>query len=285
MASAPDYRGPQHPQRIYAAAPSSSLPVVKSAARVLHILEFFDDVRRPATAAEIASFFNFPQSSTSQLLRSMMGSGYLEFDRDSRCYSPSPRVSLLGSWCHDRLICAGSLLRMMQRMNRRTERAVFLASQVGCQAKYIHIYQSLIAGRPHLTLGTDRPLSASGAGIALMSMLTDAEASRFVLRNNDERDKDMPATSIRGVLAMLAEVRRTGYLCFMDSTISAGVLAAPLPHRSSRAPIAICLGDHMDFFARERAALEAIFLEELERYKQETSAGLSNVVDFVNLPH
>lgn len=243
--------------------------VVKSAGRVLQILEFFDDIRRTATATEIANTFGFPQSSTSQLLRSMLAEGYVQFDRETRRYGPSMRVSLLGSWCDDRFIGEGAMLHMMKRLNERTGRAVFLACQVMSRAKYIHVCQSLIPERPHLTLGTSRPLSTSGAGIALLSTMDDSEATRFVLRNNAERPDSVATASVRGVLAMLADVRRDGYVCFFDPILSGGVLAAPLRPRPGQPRIAICLGDHMEFMMRDREFLTEIFLEEVSRLHSE----------------
>ncbi|CAN5285451.1 helix-turn-helix domain-containing protein [soil metagenome] len=251
------------PARVRAIPAPDSVPVVKSAGRVLQILEYFDDVRRSATAAEIAHYFHFPQSSTSQLLRSMLVGGYLQFDRATRRYGPSVRVSLLGSWCDDRFVDEGSLLKMMRRLNQRTGRAVFLASQVQSHAQYVHIFQAQIPDRPHLTLGTTRPLSTSGAGIALLSTMDDAEATRFVLRNNAERTADATPASVRAVLAMLADVRRLGYVCFFDPEINAGVLSAPLPARAGRPRVAVCLGDHMDLLDHDRQWLTNIFLEEI----------------------
>ena len=49
---------------------------VKSAARVLAILEYFDDLQRPSTVTEIAEELTYPQSSTSALLRSLVSMGY-----------------------------------------------------------------------------------------------------------------------------------------------------------------------------------------------------------------
>src|SRR5690349_21704846 len=72
--------------------------VVKSAGRVLEILEFFDEIRREASEAEIAHKLAYPQSSTSALLKSLTRLGYLDYDAASRTYLPSPRVALLGTW-------------------------------------------------------------------------------------------------------------------------------------------------------------------------------------------
>ncbi|MHB9881316.1 IclR family transcriptional regulator [Pacificimonas sp. ICDLI1SI03] len=253
--------------RIFAAGTQDSYPVVKSAARVLRILEFFDDVRRPASTAEIAAFCGFPQSSTSQLLRSLLGSGYLDFDRETRCYRPSMRVSLLGSWCHDLVVHEGSLPATMKRLNQRTGRAIFLASQVGPHANYVLVYQSTIAGRPHLTLGTSRQISTSGAGLALMSMMSDSEATSLVLRNNAERGKSTPNASLHDVMAHLRQIRQEGYISYIDEALSGGILAAPLSPRPGHPRLAICLGDHMDSFLQDHEHLQAIFIEELSRYE------------------
>lgn len=239
--------------------------MVKSAGRVFNILEFFDNVRRPATATEIARHFAFPASSTSQLLRSMTNAGYLVIDQSSREYSPSMRVSLLGnSWNRD-YVCEGPVLHMMRKLNAKTGRTIFLAVQSNCDAQYIHAYQSPLPGRPHLALGTRRPLSQCGAGIALLSALTDADVAKIVLRNNAENMSDRPKSSVRGVLAMTAQARTDGYVCFYDPILSGGVLASVICPAGG-APVAICMGDYLNSMTQNCDDLRTAFLDALDEY-------------------
>ncbi|MHB9881331.1 helix-turn-helix domain-containing protein [Pacificimonas sp. ICDLI1SI03] len=85
--------------------------MMKSTGRVFSILEFFDNVRRPATASKIARHFGFPASSTSQLSRYMIIAGYLVIDQSPRGCSPSMRVSLLGNgWNRDHVGMGPSFL-------------------------------------------------------------------------------------------------------------------------------------------------------------------------------
>src|SRR3546814_5492035 len=84
-------------ERIIAKAPIEQ-KTVKSAGRVLEILEYFDDLQRQSTVMEIADALGYPQSSTSALLRSLVGMGYLNYDAHARTYITSSRVALLGSW-------------------------------------------------------------------------------------------------------------------------------------------------------------------------------------------
>jgi hypothetical protein len=70
---------------------------VKSAVRVLEVLEFFDTVQRDASLSEIAIELGYPLSSASVLLQSLVKRGYLS-QGDTRLYRLTPRVKLLGAW-------------------------------------------------------------------------------------------------------------------------------------------------------------------------------------------
>ena len=65
--------------------------VIKSARRALEVLEYLDEVRSDASVMEIARALNYPQSSTSVLLRSLTSTGYLSYDPQRRRYAPTLR--------------------------------------------------------------------------------------------------------------------------------------------------------------------------------------------------
>ena len=69
--------------------------VVKSAVRVLEVLELFDRLQREASVGEIARELGYPVSSTSMLLGNLLERGYLRHGPDQRSYFPTPRVTLL----------------------------------------------------------------------------------------------------------------------------------------------------------------------------------------------
>jgi hypothetical protein len=94
--------------------------VVKSAGRVLQILEYFDEIQRTANVVEIAEMLKLPQSSTSALLRSLVAMGYLYFDRMARTYVPSCKVALLGNWVNSPLFMGGVVLQCMEELRERT---------------------------------------------------------------------------------------------------------------------------------------------------------------------
>jgi len=66
--------------------------MVKSAMRVLQILEYVSTVEHGVTHSTIASALNIPGSSTTALLRDLRDTGYLLFDEPTGRYSVGPRV-------------------------------------------------------------------------------------------------------------------------------------------------------------------------------------------------
>ena len=72
--------------------------VVKSTGRTMQILEFFDDHQGPANIAQVARALDYPQSSTSEIMRSLNALGYLAYNNRDRTFVPTSRVRFLGSW-------------------------------------------------------------------------------------------------------------------------------------------------------------------------------------------
>src|SRR3546814_3014450 len=108
---------------------SSEPSVVKSAGRVLRILEYFDSVQREACVSEISRTLKWPQSSTSVLLKSLVSLGYLQNDRFRRTYRPTRRVCLLGNWVDPALVRQGALLMQADELARRTHKTVIRSEE------------------------------------------------------------------------------------------------------------------------------------------------------------
>jgi DNA-binding IclR family transcriptional regulator len=216
--------------------------LVKSATRVLEVLEFFDDIQRDATVMEVAQALNYPQSSTSMLLRTMASLGYLEQNLRDRTFVPSVRVSLLGNWVDQSFVRDGLLVQTMKELNRATRDTIVLIAQIGLNCQYIHIIQAISPARLHVTLGTARPVAASGGGYALLSLMDDRKAIALLNRINAEAKDGNPINRVE-FLKKLNEVRRKGYAFNLDSvTRGAGMMAAPLPAVKGQRPLAIGIG-------------------------------------------
>jgi DNA-binding IclR family transcriptional regulator len=243
---------------------------VKSAGRVLAILEYFDDLQRPSTVTEIAEELGYPQSSTSALMHSLVSVGYLNYDRRARTYVPSTRVALLGSWLNPRFVTEGPTIAMMRKLNELTGDAIVLAVRNGLHMQYIHVIQATNPARLHLTLGTVRPLVGSGTGYAALSTLPDSEVTRLVMRSNDG---GLSQVDVRDFLKKIAVVRQKGYAFVYDNiTRGGGIIAALLPEVGDQDPIVVGIGGVSEVMRAREHELASILKQELVRHAGADSA-------------
>lgn len=203
--------------------------VVKSAARVLQVLELFDEERRPLAVAEIAAHYDWPASSTSALMASLVTLGYLEYESGKRVYRPSVRVALLGDWIHGNLLKEGQLARLMEHLNEATGETIVLAAQNGLQSQYLRVLQGTNALRLHLHIGTVRPLFGSGTGNMLLSAMDEA-AIRKLARRFNATCPPARRVDVEAVLADVAQDRAKGYSISLNQvTMHSGLIAMLLP--------------------------------------------------------
>lgn len=210
---------------------------VKSAARVVQIMEVFDEVRREATVVELCSRLGYPQSSTSALLRTLVKVGFLTYDPYSRTYCPTTRAALLASWVNDQTFGEGVLNRMLNEVARASGEMVLLSARQNMDVKHIHVVQA--RNRKHIqqTVGAQRRMVSSGAGWTLLSTMTEAEVRRIVHVSNAYQDESEEKVNVSWLIEQLRDIRQKGYCFVPDITKNGGsVIAMPLvvPGRQSQ---------------------------------------------------
>lgn len=244
-------------------------PVVKSAERVLRILEYFDEIQRDARVTEIAAHLQFPQSSTSALLKSLAQLGYLDYDRVRRTFLPTARVALLGTWLNEGPVHNGRLLRLMEEVSRESRDTIILAVRNGIYSQYIHVVQATTPIRYHVPQGSRRLLAWSGTGFALLMRAPDEEVRALVARTNAEAPSDRPRIDYRAALGHVHEARRAGYF-FSRALVSpgAGALAMPLPDGIERRnrPMVIAVSGVLEDIERREREIIALLRDTIARY-------------------
>jgi DNA-binding IclR family transcriptional regulator len=239
---------------------------VKSAMRVLEILEFFDDIQAEATVLEVARALEYPQSSTSALLRTLHSSGYLQHDPQKRTYVTSVRAAILGSWVGANFAREGRVIELMRRLNEETGDTILLASRNGLYSQYIHVVQATSAARLHLSIGTVRPLVTSGTGYVFLGALSDAEVIRIVNRSNAE-NLVPGGVAAREVLAEVEQARKLGYAFSLNRvTPGAGVLAASLLRSNDQPMLVLGIGGISANMAQNKDQLIEALLGHIAEY-------------------
>jgi len=239
---------------------------VKSATRVLDILELFEAERRPMRVVDIVDRLGTPQSSVSMLLKTMVARGYIVFDADSREYCPSVRVSFLGGWILGRSAERNEVQDSMRWLADGTGETALLGRQSGMFMQYLSVIESQYALRLSITSGTKRPIHRAAIGIVLLSRLEDDPVQRLLRRYNAEFGKTGAPADIPKTMRAIESARKLGYHESLSlSTPGAGVIAALLPKPIRGQHLAIGVGAPAGRLHQMRAKLTAAVLAAANR--------------------
>ena len=213
----------------------------RSIKRTLEVLEYFDAEHPAVSVNEISRALGYPQSSTSILLKSLAELGYLNYDKKTRTYRPSPRVALLGRGVQPYLFGDGSVLAAMEECGQRTGELVNLAAPAGVMVQYIHVIPATNPVRLHMHAGAVRPMIGSGMGHLFLSSLPDDELEEEIERL--EKSFKEPALGREDLMKEIRKIRRKGYVLSTSTvTPGGGLIATLLPGLYSGTPLAIGIG-------------------------------------------
>jgi DNA-binding IclR family transcriptional regulator len=243
--------------------PAKTEPVVKSAQRVLEILEFFADYQREASSIEVAEALKYPQSSTAALLKSLVSLGYLLHDRYRRTYISSCRVALLGSWIDSGICVDGDVKLAMKRVTDRTGEATVLITRNGMHVQYIGVVQAKDPTARRIGIGHLRPLATSAAGQCFLSVMPDSVVTPLITRAIAE-GCTADNLGVKDLLIRLGEVRRRGYATAYGKVVKCGAVAVHLERAPGREPLVMGVSANADVIIARSSEFASVLREETE---------------------
>ena len=216
---------------------------VKSASRAIEILEHFRNVRQPRSMSDIASALEYPQSSCTVLLKTLVTLGYLNYDRHERVYFPTPKVTSLGDWVPRALFGTSHVLDAMRDVHAATGETVSIGARNDVYLQYVQIIQSVHALRFHVDEGALRPLTQSAVGWTLLSTLPDEKIDNIVRRANIATAKPSGRVGIPEMMRRIRDIRDKGY-CYTENVpfLGGATLCMLLPITIQNQPVALGLG-------------------------------------------
>ena len=252
------------------------LVTVKSAQRVLEVLEYFAATRDPATVAEVSRQLAFPQSSTSMLLSSLETLGYLTYDADDRTFRPTVRVMLLGSWIQDELFGEGSLVSALDALRRSTGQTVMVGLRQGIHVRSIIALRGTRADALPVRTGTLAAVCLSSMGKVLLSRESYAMILRIARHANAvdpvSRNRVHPQSLLEQI--RVSEARGWAESHEFPSPGHCSIAAA-LPVIPRQPLLALCIGSSTAIMHRERQALVTALTHACENFAQMTQRAAS----------
>jgi DNA-binding IclR family transcriptional regulator len=161
---------------------SSKKSTVKSADRVLDLLELLCSTGHPMTHTEISSALSIPKSSMSHLLGNLERRGYLSFQAGPNAYELGPAVSRLAEGSKsssDLLHIAQNVVNVIAKTTQET--ASFYKRRAD-QVERVTVANSLRPLRYWMQVGESMPLHATSGGKAILASMQQSKRDKIVSR-------------------------------------------------------------------------------------------------------
>jgi IclR family KDG regulon transcriptional repressor len=237
---------------------------IKSAHRVLEILEYFDLNHRTATVMDLSRSLSYPQSSTSELLRCLTRLGYLHYNRVRRTYTPTARVALLGSWVEPTLFRGGTVMTALDHLVEAVGETVALSTAVNYVVQHLHVVTGQGEDAVAEQAGHTEPLLYSPQGRLLLATYQDLQIRSALHRLNAEEPNPERRVKVNETIDEFSRIRKRGWL--IDAHAKAedgvGVVAVLLPPRKGRDRLALSVMARSEVVEQRGEEILQIMLEE-----------------------
>lgn len=185
--------------------------LVKQAANVLDLLEFFAARRKAASLAEVAEHFGWPRSSTFNLLSTLADRGFLYEPARRGGFYPTPRWLALSQEIAAAEPLPEPVPRLLSDLSQRTGETVFIAAASGQHAVFLEAIQSQQAVRYMAEVGKRVPLHATASGQAIMSQLPASQSAMILRKAVFERYGEGTPMSVEAVEDRIRESLARGW--------------------------------------------------------------------------
>ena len=154
--------------------------MVKSADRVIQILEAIGSSEEGKTHGELASSLNIPKSSLSLLLANLLDREYISLSGKDRKYALGPQVLVLAG----RYLSSLDVVRLGQPVLKKITRAIDESAEIAIKRGHeIIIISKEDRSQPlsrMIQLGDRAPIYATAAGKAILAHLSDEEIGQYL---------------------------------------------------------------------------------------------------------
>lgn len=185
---------------------------VKSADRVLDLLELLSRKAKPMSHTEIALALGIPKSSLTQLLRNLGGRGYLRFAPGPNTYELGPSFFALQRQGRGEPDLIAAARRILERLTAATHEssALSLYRKDKDYVERVCGVDSPQALTYRMTPGTRFLLYSSSIGKAVLAALPEDERERYLARAKLVPKTDATVKSVAELRRQLARAAREG---------------------------------------------------------------------------
>lgn len=234
---------------------------VKSAERVLQILELLEGSPSGMTNKEISQRLGFAPSSTLGILQTMLDHGFLMADEGKR-YSLGGKLVRLGDIAASRFDIGKIAGPYLRRLMNTLEETCFLAVLSGDEIVYIAKEWCEQTINTNANIGSRKPVYCTGLGKAFLAFLPRQESSEIIAQIEFEGYTKKTVRNKEELGKQLEQFRKQGY-SIDNEEIEEGLwcIAVPVYDGSRRMVAAISVSGPIDRMLSKKDRLTRELLE------------------------
>lgn len=208
--------------------PPAELGSVKSAMRVLDLFEYLRRWNAAQTHTQIADQLRIPKSSLTQLLKTLVNRGYLEYDPVGKVYFLGPAVVALGQRSAETSDLVEVSENVLAEIARTTSETCALNVLKGDHSEVMATANGNHRLHYSMRVGDMAPLYATSGGKALLAYLPEEMRQDYFSR---VRFEAITTRTIRNVTELdkeITQIRLSG-VAFVTEEFTPGIAGMALP--------------------------------------------------------
>lgn len=213
---------------------------IKSASRVLDVIEYIINASKPPTFTVLRQTLQIPKSSLSYLLQDLIDRNYLYFDSEMKVYFPGIKLIQIGAACINNADLSREIRLETKKLSEQLDATTHAAILDG---RFV-VYIAKCPGPKDLSavtsIGFKIPAHATAVGKILLSQLSEAELTSRLAQIELERYTEYTLTVWDELLADLRLSAQRGYAMDHQEIIPGGLcIAAPIYDKTKHAIAAL----------------------------------------------
>ena len=189
----------------------SAQAAVKSADRVLDLLELLAHAGREMSHSDISEMLEIPKSSLTQLLKNLQARGYVETTPNGRGYRLGDAFLSLSESTGQIRKLASHAEAVLSDLTRETGESSALNQLKGDQVEVVATVLGPARLVTHMRLGDLAPLYATSGGKAILTHMPEAFQESYFARVRFEAATPATLKTVKALRQQLAEVRKAGF--------------------------------------------------------------------------
>lgn len=209
--------------------PAENSRDVKSALRVIQVLDLLGQWGGARTHAQIAEELNIPKSSLTAIVQTLVRQDYLTFDSDTRGYALGPAIEALARRSSAKRELVATAGPVLSWLTEETGESSALNVREGDDHRVAATVLSPRRIVAHLRLGDRAPLHATSGGQVILAHLPDDACADYLARTRYERFAKNALMSADAVRDKLDTIRADGFAMVEEEyTPGIGGVARPI---------------------------------------------------------